>query len=359
MAVAEVEGRTTVLAFGGNFGASFGEGTPQQWDLWRLDFERPLSWIGPLAATGASAVEARGGFGAATLGDDTTVVVGGYGEGNGGHPRGVVSLSLSGADCPAWRNEGAAEGVEARSGATLTALRGGDAQTAVLYGGYGEISGGDLRSVYRATLSPSSSDDESGSGGGGVAWDELQQSDDGGGGAHPEPEPRCAHAAASASSSTVLVHGGYGATSGPLSDLWALRVDSVDATFAWTPVVTTGVAPSARSGHCFVEVGRSGVYLVWGGVGVDGVGCSDAFLYDAAAARWERVDNRGDAPAPRYNCRAAAVGDSAVVVSGGYTCDLDGVPGRAVGEVFCLELQPQEQEHEPSAGSEFASDSKV
>jgi hypothetical protein len=341
----EVAGRTVLLAFGGNFGASFGEGRPQKWDLWRLDWAAPTSWVGPLSIEGSDGVEPRGGFGGAMVGrgggesDARFMIATGYGEASGGHLRACVSLTLGADGAPmAWRDEGEADGVEARSGATLTALRDGGA---VLCGGYGETSGGALDAVHYAVANdaPSSA---------GYAWRELVA---GGSGAAAAPEPRCAHAAAASGDDALLVFGGYGATSGPLSDLWELRVDRARAHFEWALVETTGDVPSPRSGHSFVELEQhAGHFALYGGVGVNGIGCSDVFVLDAARRTWQRVaDVEGEAPAPRYNHRACAVprGASAaeggrdastLAVLGGFTCDTGDAIGRVVGETFSLEL---------------------
>ena len=343
----EIAGRTELLAFGGNFGASFGEGRPQNWDLWRLDWASPTSWVGPLSIEGGEGVEPRGGFGGAMVGRGDVegnarfLVATGYGEASGGHLRACVSLTLGADGTPTtWQDEGEADGVEARSGATLTALRDGGA---VLCGGYGESSGGALDAVHYAVANAPPVE--------GYAWHELIS---GGDGAAAVPEPRCAHAAAASGDDAVLFFGGYGATSGPLSDLWELRVDRARAHFEWARIETTGDGPSPRSGHSFVELDQhAGHFAVYGGVGVNGVGCSDVFVLDAARRTWQRVAHvEGEVPSPRYNHRACAVPRSAaeaaaaeggrdastLAVLGGFTCDTGDALGRVVGETYSLEL---------------------
>ena len=211
---------------------------------------------------------------------------------------------------------------EPRSGATLTPLGGGS--EAYLYGGFAV--GVAVSELYKVEFSPA----------GELNWTPQSAS---GGGAE-EPPGRSAHAAVSLSAADFFVFGGFGAD-GCTNDLWSYApVDGSAGACQWRCLEPSGDVPAARSGHSMVALDKDR-FLLFGGVGGDGVSFADLHIYDGKENTWQALD-AADGPGPRYNHRAVVAG-GAMMVTGGCVDEVDeggdgmGM-GSATGQCFSLSL---------------------
>lgn len=151
------------------------------------------------------------------------------------------------------------------------------------------------------------------------------------------PPPRAYHAAefvrrSAAGTDLMLVFGGFSAAAGLRDDLHALHVDAGTLKpLRWETVRARGAPPAARAAHS-ASAHEDAVYI-FGGDGAAGR-LGDVARLDCGAwpPRWEMLQTRGEAPAPRSGHAAAVVGGSLVVVGGVAT-------GAHLDDVCALDLR--------------------
>lgn len=106
------------------------------------------------------------------------------------------------------------------------------------------------------------------------------------------------------------------------ADVWAYDL----ATDAWSEVVTSGAAPSARSSAVIAyDVTRDRVVMFGGNTSTSGLsltGVGDLWELDLASGAWRELTSSGEAPSARLYHSGVVVGSELVVVGG--TPDFDG-----------------------------------
>ena len=121
-----------------------------------------------------------------------------------------------------------------------------------------------------------------------------------------------------------------------------LLLSATDDGVQWESQPVTGDVPSSRGLHCAAQLnksdGRSTGVVIFGGAAKDGNMSNEAFVLDANAWKWIKLDcgNEDDVPSPRAGACLCPLDENTVVLFGGATPGEGGLIG--LNDVWLLHV---------------------